>query len=104
MVVGINFPAGGFRVSPRMEVADVHGRVIPGLFAVGDCVGGVNPAVGLGGIHISSALTLGRVAGRAAFEGTRGTVAGSDLLAAEPVPALERTKIELVQVPSEEGS
>lgn len=98
MVVGINFPAGGFRVSPRMEVADVHGRVIPGLFAVGDCVGGVNPAVGLGGIHISSALTLGRVAGRAASEGTRGTTAGGDLLAAEPVPALERTKIELVEV------
>lgn len=99
MVVGVNFPAGGFRVSPRMEVADVRGRVIPGLFAVGDCVGGVNPAVGLGGIHISSALTLGRVAGRAAYQGTSGTAAGADLLAAEPIRSL-RTVIELVQVDS----
>lgn len=100
MVVGINFPAGGFRVSPRMEVADVRGRVIPGLFAVGDCVGGVNPAAGLGGMHICSALTLGRIAGRAALTAApQPSPAGADLLAAHPIPVLQTT-IELVQVPS----
>ena len=69
MVVGINFPAGGFRVSPDCEVFDVFGDVIPGLFAVGDCVGGIAPAIGLGGVKISSAVTLGRIAGRAAAGG-----------------------------------
>ena len=66
MVVGINFPAGGFRVSLDCEVFDVFGDVIPGLFAVGDCVGGIAPAIGLGGVKISSAVTLGRIAGRVA--------------------------------------
>jgi succinate dehydrogenase/fumarate reductase flavoprotein subunit len=66
MVIGANFPAGGFRVTESMEVRDVFGEVVPRLFAVGDCVGGVNAASGLGGMHILGALTLGRIAGRAA--------------------------------------
>jgi len=66
MVIGANFPAGGFRVTPSLEVRDVFGAVIPRLFAVGDCVGGVNPASGLGGMHILGAMTLGRIGGRSA--------------------------------------
>lgn len=69
MVVGVNFPAGGFRVSLDCEVFDVFGQVIPGLFAVGDCVGGIAPAIGLGGVKISSAVTLGRIAGRVTAAG-----------------------------------
>ena len=66
MVVGINFPAGGFRVNADMQVLDVYGEPIAGLFAVGDCVGGVSPAIGLGGVKITAALTLGRIAGQVA--------------------------------------
>ena len=69
MVVGINFPAGGFRVSLDCEVFDTFGDVIAGLYAVGDCVGGIAPAIGLGGVKISSAVTLGRIAGRVAAAG-----------------------------------
>lgn len=69
MVVGINFPAGGFRVNADMQVLDVFGDAIAGLFAVGDCVGGVSPAIGLGGVKITAALTLGRIAGRAVANG-----------------------------------
>ena len=69
MVVGVNFPAGGFRVSLDCEVFDTFGDVIAGLFAVGDCVGGIAPAIGLGGVKISSAVTLGRIAGRVAGAG-----------------------------------
>lgn len=69
MVVGINFPAGGFRVNADMQVLDVFGDSIPGLYAVGDCVGGVSPAIGLGGVKITAALTLGRIAGRAVASG-----------------------------------
>lgn len=102
MVVGVNFPSGGFRVTQRMEVIDVFGRVIDGLFAVGDCVGGVNPAVGLGGIHITSALSLGRIAGRAAARGATSSAQVDDgLLAARPLPRLEHTKIEIVDVAGE---
>ncbi len=69
MVVGINFPAGGFRVNADMRVLDVFGDAIPGLYAVGDCVGGVSPAIGLGGVKITAALTLGRVAGQVVANG-----------------------------------
>ena len=69
MVIGVNFPAGGFRVSLDCEVFDTFGDVIAGLFAVGDCVGGIAPAIGLGGVKISSAVTLGRIAGRVAGAG-----------------------------------
>jgi succinate dehydrogenase/fumarate reductase flavoprotein subunit len=69
MVVGINFPAGGFRVTPDLQVVDVYGDPVPGLYAVGDCVGGIAPAIGLGGLKITPAVTLGRVAGRVAASG-----------------------------------
>ena len=69
MVEGINFCCGGFRVTTDMQVVDVFGEPIGGLFAVGDCVGGLNPVSDLGGIHICGGLTLGRVAGRAAARG-----------------------------------
>ena len=64
MVVGVNFCCGGFRVTTSMQVIDVFGAAIPGLYAAGDCVGGLNPVSDLGGIHICGGFTLGRVAGR----------------------------------------
>lgn len=73
MALGINFPAGGFRVTTECRVVDVHGRVIPGLLAVGDCVGGIAPAIGLGGLKITPALTLGCIAGRVVASEGRGT-------------------------------
>lgn len=85
MVIGINFPAGGFRVSTDCEVIDVFGEVIPGLFAVGDCVGGIAPAIGLGGVKISSAVTLGRIAGRVAGGGERTVAAASTPSVRTPV-------------------
>ena len=64
MIVGINFPAGGFRVSSDMQILNVYGEPIPNLFAVGDCAGGLGPVIGMGGMRITPALSLGRVAGR----------------------------------------
>ena len=64
MIVGINFPAGGFRVSNDMQVLNVYGEPIPNLFAVGDCAGGLGPVIGMGGMRITPALSLGRIAGR----------------------------------------
>jgi succinate dehydrogenase/fumarate reductase flavoprotein subunit len=70
MVVGVNFVSGGFSVTPSMQVVDVFGTPVPGLFAAGDCAGGLNPTADLGGMRIAGGLTLGRVAGRAAALGT----------------------------------
>lgn len=69
MVMGTTFTAGGVRVTTDMEVLRSDRMVIPGLFAVGDSVGLINPASGLGGMHLSSAVTLGRVAGRTVLQG-----------------------------------
>lgn len=71
MVVGVNFCSGGFRVTESMQVIDVFGTPIPGLYAAGDCAGGLNPVADLGGIHLSGGFTLGRVAGRAAAREVR---------------------------------
>jgi len=68
MIVGANFTCGGLRTGLDMGVLDVYGRPISGLFAAGDCVGSVNAAAGLGGIHIMGALSLGMIAGRSAAE------------------------------------
>jgi len=64
MITGINFPAGGFRVNADLQVLNVYGEPIPKLFAVGDCSGGLGPVIGMGGMRITPALTLGRVLGR----------------------------------------
>ncbi len=71
MHIGINFPAGGFRTTKQANVINVFGQPIPGLYAVGDCAGGINPTIGLGGMRISAALTLGRIAGQAIAAGRK---------------------------------
>ena len=88
MVVGINFPAGGFRVSLDCEVFNGFGEVIDGLFAVGDCVGGIAPAIGLGGVKISSAVALGRIAGRVAAGASRSAAADRVTVTAPAAPAV----------------
>ncbi len=95
MVLGVNFPAGGFRTTDRMAVLDVFARPIPGLWAAGDTVGGVNPCLGLGGIHISSAMTLGFVAGAAAATGVVGEPTRLPE-AAEPLPPRAMTTMAIV--------
>lgn len=66
MTVGTDISAGGARVSADMEALTSKGVAIPNLYAAGDANGMVNSSAGLGGIHLASAITLGRVAGRTA--------------------------------------
>ena len=49
-----------------MQVINVFGEAIPGLYAAGDTTAGLNAAAGMMGLHISGAFTQGRIAGRAA--------------------------------------
>ena len=100
MILGVNFPAGGFRTTLSMAVVDVHGDPVPGLYAAGDTVGGVNPCLGLGGIHISSAMTLGFVAGGAAARQETGSVHA--LPESGDLPATRaKQKIAIVHLPQE---
>jgi succinate dehydrogenase/fumarate reductase flavoprotein subunit len=84
MTIGTNFPSGGLRTTTAMNVVDVLGQPIIGLYAAGDTVGGVNPCLGLGGIHISTGLTLGTLAGESAAHGEVGEV--HELLPVQPLP------------------
>jgi succinate dehydrogenase/fumarate reductase flavoprotein subunit len=99
MVVGVNFPAGGFRVDAALRVWDVFGEPIDGLYAVGDCVGGINPAAGLGGMHICSAISMGRVAARAIANGPETECDdGQDPELTVPAPAETGLRMAVVDV------
>lgn len=64
MGLGVMPTVGGARVTTNLKALHADGAVIPGVFAVGDSMGLLNPAAGLGGIHLGSGVTLGRAAGR----------------------------------------
>jgi len=70
LVIGVTFPSGGVKVTRDLEAIDIMGRTIPGLYAVGDTAGGLSSAIGLGGLRIAPAVTLGRIAGREAMART----------------------------------
>ncbi|MGI9596770.1 MAG: FAD-binding protein, partial [Acidimicrobiales bacterium] len=94
MVEGINFPCGGLRVTAKLHVVDVFGQVIPGLFAVGDCAGGLSATIGLGGMRISGAIVQGRRAGQAIADGMTSTEGALDTAApglAAPGPSSAMT-------------
>lgn len=61
-VAGVSL--GGLQVLPTMNVIDVHSEPIKGLFAVGEIVGGIHGDNFAGGSSLSSAATLGFLAGR----------------------------------------
>ena len=69
MVRSTTFTWGGLAVTLDMQVVNVMGDPVPGLFAAGDTIGGVNVISGMGGLHIAPALTLGRIAGISAAKG-----------------------------------
>ena len=44
MTTGVTFTFGGLKISQKGEVEDLYGRIIPGLYAAGEMVGGRSPA------------------------------------------------------------
>lgn len=97
MSIGVNFSCGGFRVTDQMQVLDVFGMPVVGLYSAGDCVGGLNPTSDLGGIHISGGFTLGRVAGAAAACNARDDVRRGTAFGVSG-PSSLATKIALVRL------
>lgn len=54
----------GVRITPKAEVVDVFGDVIPGLYAAGEMTGGVHGAAYMNGTAFSKAMAFGRIAAR----------------------------------------
>src|SRR5690625_1254210 len=63
---GITFTFGGLRINEEGAVRDTTGRVIPGLFAAGELVGGIFWDNYLGGAGLMSGSVFGRLAGESA--------------------------------------
>jgi tricarballylate dehydrogenase len=76
VTTGVTFTFGGVKISPQGAVEDLYGRVIPGLYAAGEMVGGLffhNYASGTG---LMSGATFGRLAGHSAAQAALGRAAG----------------------------
>lgn len=54
---------GGLKVNQHMNVVDVYGKPIKGLYAAGEVLGGIHGASYTGGDSLGAALALGRLAG-----------------------------------------
>ncbi|WP_323022217.1 FAD-binding protein [Pararhodobacter sp.] len=100
MVVGSNFVAGGLRVTAAMQAVDVFGAAIPGLYAAGDAVGGLNPTAELGGMRLCGGFTLGRIAGTSAAHGRSAPVEGPRLQGAH-LPGMVGTRVALQNIPGD---
>jgi tricarballylate dehydrogenase len=69
---GITFTFGGVRINPRGQVLDTEDRVIPGLYAAGEMVGGLFYYNYPGGSGLMAGAVFGRRAGISAAEETQG--------------------------------
>jgi tricarballylate dehydrogenase len=63
---GVTFSFGGLKISNDGEVQDTAGKVIPGLYAAGELVGGIFYHNYPGGTGLTSGAVFGRLAGTSA--------------------------------------
>lgn len=79
---GVTFTFGGVQITECAQVLDTEGRVIPGLYACGEMVGGIFYDNYPGGTGLTNGSVFGRIAGADAGVFARGLVPHP---AAEPV-------------------
>lgn len=60
----VHYCMGGLRIDAQARVLDVWGNPIPGLFAAGECCGGLHGIDRLGGNGIAECVVFGRIAGK----------------------------------------
>jgi tricarballylate dehydrogenase len=68
---GITFTFGGLKITPDAEVLDVDQKVIPGLYACGELVGGIFYHNYPGGSGLTNGSVFGRIAGTGAGQTAR---------------------------------
>jgi fumarate reductase flavoprotein subunit len=66
----VHHTMGGIAITPKTEVKDIWGNVIPNLFAAGEIVGGVHGTNRLGSNAIPDSVSHGYIAGQYAATGT----------------------------------
>ncbi|GGG31984.1 fumarate reductase flavoprotein subunit [Lactobacillus apis] len=59
----IHYTMGGIHITPKTEVLDTDGNVIPGLYAAGEVSGGLHGNNRIGGNSIAETVIFGRQAG-----------------------------------------
>jgi flavocytochrome c len=66
----VHFCQGGLVIDKETRVQSFAMKAIPGLFAAGECAGGIHGAVRLGSCSTLSAVVFGRIAGQVASKET----------------------------------
>lgn len=66
LMPAITLSFGGIRVNDRGQALEADGTVIPGLFAAGECAGGLFYDDYIGGSSLANCLVMGRVTGKGA--------------------------------------
>lgn len=65
MTIAIHYTNGGIEIDPQAHVLDASGAIIPGLYAAGECTGGVMGTNRMGGNSVADVMIFGRIAGMA---------------------------------------
>ncbi len=66
MLPAITLSFGGIRINDKGQVLEADGTIIPGLFAAGECAGGLFYDDYIGGSSLANCLVMGRVTGKGA--------------------------------------
>ena len=92
---GIHHTMGGVHIDTAAHVIDTNGKVIPGLFAAGEVVGGVHGGNRLGGNAVADIVVFGRIASASAVDWCNGGAAGAaeDAEIAEEAGAAEDAEV-----------
>jgi tricarballylate dehydrogenase len=77
VTTGVTFTFGGVKITNSGEVENLYGRVIPGLYAAGEMVGGLFFHNYCSGTGLMSGATFGRLAGRHAAQWAAQTRSGA---------------------------
>jgi flavocytochrome c len=64
LVPALTMTFGGLKVNTKTQVQEADGRVIPGLYAAGESVGGIFYNAYIGGGSLARCVVLGRIAGK----------------------------------------
>ena len=59
----VHHTMGGIKINVKSQVINTKGKVIPGLYAVGEVTGGIHGSNRLGGNAIADIMTFGHAVG-----------------------------------------
>ena len=65
LTIAIHYTNGGIEIDPQARVLDTTGKVIEGLYAAGECTGGVMGTNRMGGNSVADVMIFGHIAGQA---------------------------------------